>query len=59
MLDMTVSAVSRYENMNRRPSIELVFGVEVIFGEPARTIFPAFYSEVEDAVMLRALEFWR
>ena len=47
-------AVSRCETELRQPGVRLVLGCEVVFGLPARRLFPAFYSQVEDLVMERA-----
>jgi len=54
LLGLSVSAVSRFEILARRPSIDVVFGTEVIFGTPPREAFPALFGEVEDEVMARA-----
>jgi DNA-binding XRE family transcriptional regulator len=46
--------VSRCETSEREPTIQLALGCEVVFGVPARALFPAFYARVEDSVMERA-----
>lgn len=58
LLGLSVSAVSRYEDLSRRPSADLILGTEVIFGVQPRAAFPALYAEIEDAVMARAIELY-
>lgn len=54
LLSITDSGLSRFETRSRRPTIDLVLGSEVIFGNPAREIFPFLYGGVEDRVMAQA-----
>lgn len=54
LFGITVSALSRFETTARRPTVNLLLATEVIFGQPARKIFPALYEGVEDKIMRRA-----
>jgi transcriptional regulator with XRE-family HTH domain len=56
LFGVTASAMSRFENLSRRPTAELIIGTEVIFGQSARDVFPALYREVEETILLRARE---
>lgn len=46
LFDVTRSAMSRFENRSRQPTVELVIGAEVIFGQSAKDVFPALYQEI-------------
>jgi len=54
LLGIDGSALCKFESLSRRPTIELAVGVEVIFGHPTKEVFPAFYGEIEKAVVDRA-----
>ena len=54
LFDVTRSAMSRFENRSRRPTVELVIGAEVIFGQTAKDVFPALYQEIERTLVDRA-----
>jgi len=54
LLGVTGSALSRFENLSRRPNAELLIGAEVIFGHGARDVFPAFYRDIERTIVGRA-----
>jgi transcriptional regulator with XRE-family HTH domain len=54
LLDITGSALSRFESQSRNPTLELAIGVEVIFGHGVRDVFPAFYRGIEQSVVARA-----
>jgi transcriptional regulator with XRE-family HTH domain len=54
LLGLTASALSRFENQSRRPTIELAIATEVIFGHSAKEVFPAFYREIEQVIIARA-----
>lgn len=54
LLGVTGSALSRFENLSRRPTAELIIGAEVIFGHSAKDVFPAFYRDVERTIVDRA-----
>lgn len=54
LFDLTASALSRFENLSRRPSVDLLIGAEVIFGGTAREVFPALYLEIERDIVERA-----
>jgi len=51
----TCSPVSKYERNLVLPSLKTVLAYEIIFGEPARALFPGEHLAVEEAVMRRAL----
>lgn len=54
LLLQTPSGLSRIEARERRPSLYVVIGAEVVFGRSTKTVFPALYGEVEDRVMAQA-----
>jgi transcriptional regulator with XRE-family HTH domain len=54
LLGVTGSAQCRFENLSRRPSAELIIGAEVIFGHGPNEVFPAFYHDIERAIVDRA-----
>jgi transcriptional regulator with XRE-family HTH domain len=58
LLGIDGSALCKFENLSRRPTIELAVGAEVIFGHPMKGVFPAFYDEIERVVVERARR-WR
>lgn len=51
----TCSPVSKYERNLTLPSLKTALACELVFGEPARALFPGAYREVEEEVMRRAL----
>lgn len=54
LLNITGSALSRFENQSRKPTLELAVSVEVIFGQSVRDVFPAYYRDIERSVVSRA-----
>lgn len=48
------SAVSHVERGAREPSLRSAFACEVMFGVPARELFPGIYEEVEHELKTRA-----
>lgn len=54
LFDVTGSAMSRFENLSRHPTVELVIGAEVIFGQSAKEVFPGLYQDIERAIVDRA-----
>lgn len=54
LLGITGSALSRFENLSRRPSAELIIGAQVIFGHSPKDVFPAFYRDIERTIVARA-----
>jgi transcriptional regulator with XRE-family HTH domain len=54
LFDVTGSAMSRFENLSRQPTVELVIGAEVIFGQSAKDVFPALYQDIERTIVDRA-----
>ena len=39
--------MSRFENLSRQPTVELIIGAEIIFGQTAKDVFPALYHDIE------------
>ena len=54
LFNVTASAMSRFENQSRQPTVELVIGAEVIFGQTAKDVFPALYQETQRNIVDRA-----
>lgn len=54
LLGIDETALCKVETQARRPSLTLMLGVEVVFGHPAKEIFPKEYEKVEDDIMARA-----
>jgi transcriptional regulator with XRE-family HTH domain len=54
LLGITGSALSRFENRSRRPNARLIAGAEVLFGHGVKDVFPAFYRDIERAIVNRA-----
>ena len=50
----TQANLCRYESLDRRPSIVILLGAEIIFGARIRDVFPAFYGEIEEKIMCQA-----
>lgn len=48
------SSVSHLERGAREPSLRNAFACEMMFGVPARDLFPGIYEEVEQEVKTRA-----
>ena len=49
------TGITRIEQGERLPTIEIALALEVLFGTPPRTMFPHFYAETEETLMQRAL----
>lgn len=56
LLGISQSVISRIETGDLVPGTSLAFGLQVIFGQSPRALFPGLYSTVEDAVMAQAAE---
>ena len=56
LLGVPAEAVSRYEKLIRKPTVEFLIAAEFVFGVPARKIFPALYAAVEREVAARAAQ---
>ena len=54
LLNITGSALSRFEGQSRKPTLDLAVGVEVIFGHSVKDVFPAYYRDIEQSVVARA-----
>ncbi|MEF8699269.1 MAG: helix-turn-helix transcriptional regulator [Candidatus Accumulibacter sp. UW20] len=48
------TCISRIEQGKRVPTLESALALEVLFGEPPKSLFPYIYAEVEDMLMQRA-----
>jgi transcriptional regulator with XRE-family HTH domain len=57
LLGITESALSKFETEARKPTPNLMVGMEVLFGKSAREAFPAFYAHAERQIMKRACSF--
>jgi len=57
LLGISESALSLCETQVRPPTVNLVIGAEVIFGQSAREAFPAIYAQTERNVLRRAAAF--
>lgn len=53
------SSVSEYEAALKRPSLSTVVASEILFGVPARDLFPALYEEVRQDLVIRAKDLSR
>jgi transcriptional regulator with XRE-family HTH domain len=53
------SSVSEYEAALKRPSVATVVASEIIFGVPARELFPALYEETRSDLLTRAKDLAR
>lgn len=55
LLERTSSAhMSRLEQCKRLPSARILIACEVLFGIPARKLFPKLYADIEESVLARA-----
>ena len=48
------TCISRIEQGKRVPTLESALALEVLFGEPPKSLFPHVYAEAEEALMQRA-----
>jgi len=46
--------ISRFERLARQPNLETALACQVVFGVPARELFPGMFAEVEETVTERA-----
>lgn len=56
LLGLPKGVISKYERLERAPSVEALIGSEFVFGESGRRIFPHLYAAVEIGVTKRAAE---
>lgn len=54
LLDISASLLCKVESLSRRPTARVILPAEIVFGIPAREIFPGAYGEIEQAVGHRA-----
>jgi transcriptional regulator with XRE-family HTH domain len=57
LLGITESALCKFETLALSPTKTLVLGVEIIFGQGARHVFPALYAQTERTILRRAAAF--
>lgn len=55
LLKLSRSSVSKFETFERRPTIDLWIGAELIFGETAREVFPGLHRDIEHKVLRQAM----
>lgn len=51
---MSASALSKYERLVRIPPARILMGVEVVFNDTIREVYPALFAEVAAAILARA-----
>jgi len=54
LLGISPSLLSKVESLTRRPTARVILAAEIVFGRPARDIFPGPYTKIEQAVLERA-----
>ena len=54
LLHVSPQTVSALEADRRDPSLAIAFGIELVFGHPARTVFTGHYDKLENKLMRRA-----
>jgi transcriptional regulator with XRE-family HTH domain len=50
------SSISQYERLGRTPSAEVMFALELVFGEPSATLFPGLANPIARNVLRKATE---
>lgn len=56
LLGVDHATISRVEAGDRSPNIHLALGLQVVFGEAPRDLFPDLYRAIEEAVINRAVD---
>jgi transcriptional regulator with XRE-family HTH domain len=51
---ISTATLSRYEYGQQSPRADVLLGCEIVFGVPAKDLFPGLYQDLEDAIMRRA-----
>lgn len=54
LLGISASLLSLVETLKRRPTARVILPAEIVFGLPARQIFPGAYRDIAKDVVLRA-----
>ena len=54
LLGIGPSLLSKVESQDRRPTAKVILAAEIVFGVPARDIFPGAYHVIENGVVQRA-----
>lgn len=54
LLNISAAGLSLIERQGRRPSVAVMIGTKIIFGQDAHIVFPAIYGEIEDRIMRQA-----
>ena len=57
LLGISASLLSLVESLARRPTARVILPAEIVFGMPAREIFPEAYRDIENEVVLRGRSF--
>ncbi len=52
-LGLSESGVSKYENLARDPGRDTLIAAELVFGVPARKLFPGLYAPIEREMLAR------
>jgi transcriptional regulator with XRE-family HTH domain len=59
LFDISPSAVSRLENLSRRPTAHIIVASEVIFGHGVKELFPGFYHATQHKIVERSRGLYR
>jgi len=54
LMGISVSLLSKVESLTRRPTARVILPAELVFGLPAREIFPGAYNDIGKEVGQRA-----
>jgi transcriptional regulator with XRE-family HTH domain len=54
LMGIGASLLSKVESLERRPTTKVILAAEIVFGMPAREIFPGAYKNLEQGVVKRA-----
>src|SRR5580704_7165229 len=54
LLGISASLLSKVESLTRRPTARVILPAEIVFGLPAREIFPGTYGVIEKEIGQRA-----
>lgn len=53
LLDKTIDEISRYERGIRIPGLEIVLGLEIVYGLPARMLFKDLYEQLYAKILAK------
>jgi transcriptional regulator with XRE-family HTH domain len=54
LIGVSEDSISKYECNQRYPGRNAIMAIEVVFGKPARAVFPRLHAGIEEIVMARA-----